>query len=239
MKDLKFFRGLAIATPISIMIWAAIILLIVLIARFSHAAEIELSVSQDSYPDEHVDAGQTATLKLISRKNGLYLYGSGGKTSIQWGGQGLQNIDLLSIGVGIQKKNFLIKYLSIYIQAGGYFPQCSNLGSSREAMTYYATERLQGFEHQMDVAKHDPFHWKNREFSMRDGFGGKAGANMLIPIFDRAMLGLGASYQMLELSQNVKISDPDYVKYYGGWLEMREGRNLSCLSVEAVFKYEW
>ena len=63
-----------------------------------------LTVRQDTFTDDHLDSSIAVVAKLVHDESGLFLFGGFSQPQFKGGAQSVTDIDLWSIGIGVQHR---------------------------------------------------------------------------------------------------------------------------------------
>ncbi len=173
---------------------------------YSLSANLYKTVASDT--ESIVQSG--AGLQLSLHRKSLYFYVSKDANRVRFAGQGGPDINIWSVGIGMQRK---LRYLILSIDAGWYEPRFGEMG---EPQNYYSSPFAEGLcrylnQYLMPDTGDQPFvsNWDYYTLDYLGSIGGKLSLNFEYPITGSVSFNMTGGYRYLKLLENVKGRDYD------------------------------
>ncbi len=201
-----------------------ILLAVVLLFISSYAQaddwEVKGKVYQTSPTDSESIVQKGLGKRLSIHKGRLYFYLSEDTQQVRFAGQGSPDLELWSVGVGLQ--HHISKYLTLSADVGWYEPRMDGMDEPMAWNSSAFSEGLLRYLNKFLAPENQGGHpwipnWDTYSINYYGSVGGKLNLDFAYPVTESITLSLSTGYRHLKLLENIKGED-----YDGGYARLGE-----------------
>ncbi len=180
----------------------------------------------------------------LHRKN-LYLYLSRDVNQVRFAGQGGPDVNLWSLGVGMQHR--IGKHLNLSVDVGWYEPKFKKMGEPQDWNSSAFSEGLLRYLNKFLAPENQGGHpwipnWDYYSLKYYGSVGGKLNLSFEQPLTENITFNITAGYRYLKLLENVKGEDYDggYARLgEAGCWTIRKDRDWSSFIIGGMLEYKF